>query len=196
MTRRTALTIAAIAPAASLFGNVPEQIGQSAVKSIAGMVSDSARQWVAANTREYDPKGGMLGRGNPMTVDEALFLIPAFREAEFIPYRSEWTDNSRFFPIYGGDGALSASIWHAFVRERNGKHEIVAIEHWNEHMTEFKSRTGWSLLEAMEKCIPVESLTNGSVVPLGYSRERWASGRAIRAGVYDVAAYRDELLGK
>lgn len=196
MTRRTALTIAGLAPVAGLFGSVPEQMGKSVAKSINQMVSDSAREYVKSHTREYDPKGGMLGRGRIMSVDEALFLIPAIREADFLPYRSSWTDNNRFFPIYAADGGLSASIWHGFVRERNGKHEIFAVEHWHEHMAEFKARTGLTLLEAMEKCIPVNSLTDGSVVPVGYTRERWDSGRAIRAGVYDVAAYRDELLGK
>ena len=114
------------------------------------VISDSARQWVKENTREYRPDGGMLGRGKAISVDEALSLLPALQEAGFVPYRSQWTDNSRLFPVYANDGGITATVWHGFVREINGKHEIVAIEHWNEHMADFKARTGLTLVEVME----------------------------------------------
>lgn len=88
-----------------------------------------------------------------MPVDAALLMIPSLRESGFIPLRLPWgtSPNNRFFPMYGNSGALSACVWHAFTRERNGKHEIVAFEHWTEHMTDFKARTGLSLVEAMEQ---------------------------------------------
>lgn len=197
--RRSILTAITILPAQSLFGDVPRQLGASVQKTMAAITCDAARKWVAASTREYDPKGGFLGRGQILTVDEALFVLPALCGAGFIPYRHSWMGNKpegRFHPIYGCDGSLCATVWHAFVRERDGKHEIVTVEHWDEHLAEFRTRTGLTLAEAMENPVPVESLTDGTVVPVGYTRERWASGRAIRAGVYDVGAYKDELLGK
>ena len=194
--RRSILTAITILPAQSLFGDVPRQLGASVQRSVA---TDAARKWVSASTREYDPKGGLLGRGQILTVDEALFVLPALCEAGFIPYRHSWMENKpegRFHPVYGCDGSPCATVWHAFVRERDGKHQIISIKDWNEHLAEFKARTGLTLAEAMESPVPVESLTDGSVVPFGYTRERWASGRAVRAGVYDVGAYVKELLGK
>ncbi len=152
ITRRTALTIAGLAPAASLFGNVPEQMGQSVAKYINQMVSDSAREWVHMNTREYDPNGGMMGRGIWMQIDEMLLVVPALRDAGFVPFRLPACPLSyRITPVWGADGAMSSVVWHAFVREHEGKSEIVAFEHTHKHLTDFKSRTGLDLLQALEQ---------------------------------------------
>lgn len=155
ITRRSLIGTSIAVPAVSLFGDLPFRFGTAVAKSMDKMVSDAARQWVADNTREYNPSGGDLGRGVCMPVDEALFIVPALREAGFTPYRLQWVPSfmmeSRFFPVYSASGTLAAQVWHAFVRERDGRHQIVAIEHWDAHLSDFKSRTGLTLAEAMEQ---------------------------------------------
>lgn len=131
-------------------------MGVAAVAGVAKVplsaITDAQNQWIKENASEYDPYHGMLGRGRTASVEHVVQMAPVILNAGFVPYLAPghgWGD-SRWLSVYGADGAPMASVWHAFVRERSGKHEIIAFEHSLKDLTEFKSRTGLTLDQAMK----------------------------------------------
>ena len=145
--------ILGIVPALATAADIPalaQRMGYASRKHFLTIVDQAMRHWVKSHTREYDPNGGDLGRGECIPVNQVRALLPHLKDLGFAPYLAlSWQPDSQFHPVYGSSGALCALIWYAFVRERDGKHEIIAFEHTDFQIADYHQRTGLTLVEAI-----------------------------------------------
>jgi hypothetical protein len=105
---------------------------------------------------EYDPNGGMLGRGHQLPVADIRKLLPRLRSYGFEAYMVPGLSGSsaRYHPVYGCDGGLQALTWFGFVRQYNGRNEIAAFEVTSYEASLSYANTGRSLSSIIEDQSP------------------------------------------
>lgn len=155
MTRRTIFNLFGLLPAIS-------SLKATAEPTVDRACDCSAKyRWIHEHVREYDPEAGDVGRGQKISVAEAVSIVRCLRHLGFVPFVSPTgpyvtvfsSTLSRFdvAPVITG----KELIWVGFVSELNGKHQVVSFEFSREDSLEFDdltqiSRTtdSWSMIDA------------------------------------------------
>lgn len=152
ITRRSIMVFLGLAPVAPAFGlKVTERwgSGDDIIRAPIFPLNPPLRNALASSAREFDPRGGDMGRAHfTLDSDFSFFLedgekIHTGGLAEigailarmgFHPYVVDASSGDQFgqaFPLYGCSGGITGLLYRVWIREHDGKYECIPIEYVN-----------------------------------------------------------------
>lgn len=162
LTRRSIMALFGLAPVAPALASIATQKADPELKDwrIPFRIVKGLPPNVQRLIRSHDPASGDMGRGHQIPIEKMLEMVPVLYAAGFswyscpdpivCPLRTADEIDRRFFAVYGATGKRTDLTWWAFVREKNGKSEVVAFECDSREGERFYAKTGLSLFAAIK----------------------------------------------